>query len=85
MPRRPRRCRSVEALDRERRRRALLVALAERERAIVSLRYGAELNATDIGATLGVEPATIRKMLERTRTRLSARLGELLGFEGGKR
>ncbi|MEO5820669.1 MAG: sigma-70 family RNA polymerase sigma factor [Vicinamibacteraceae bacterium] len=78
----------VEALDRARRRRALLVALAElpeREREIVSLRYGAELNASDIGAALGVEPATIRKMLERARIRLGARLDELLGGEGGTR
>ena len=75
----------VGALDRARRRRALLVALAElteREREIVSLRYGAELNASDIGAAMGVEPATIRKMLERTRTRLGARLEALLGPEG---
>ena len=78
----------VEALDHARRRRALLVALAElpeREREIVSLRYGAELNATDIGSTVGVEPATIRKILERTRTRLGARLEELLGIEGETR
>ena len=58
----------AEALDRARRRRALLIALgdlSERERAIVSLRYGAELNAREIGIALGIEPATIRKMLER--------------------
>ncbi len=76
----------VDALDRARRRRALLTALAElpeRERVIVSLRYGAELNASDIGATLGVEPATIRKMLERTRTRLGARIEGLLNPDGG--
>ncbi len=73
-------------LDRARQRRALLIALGElpeRERAIVSLRYGAELNASDIGATLGVEPATIRKMLERTRTRLGARIEGLLNPDGG--
>jgi RNA polymerase sigma-70 factor, ECF subfamily len=78
----------VETLDRARQRRALLVALAElpqREREIVSLRYGAELNASDIGAAIGVEPATIRKMLERTRTRLGARLEELLNPVGGTR
>jgi len=78
----------VAALDRARQRRALLVALAElpeREREIVSLRYGAELNASDIGAAMGVEPATIRKILERTRSRLGARLEDLLGREGGTR
>jgi RNA polymerase sigma-70 factor (ECF subfamily) len=73
-------------LDRARQRRALLRALAElpeRERAIVSLRYGAELTASDIGAALDVEPATIRKILERTRTRLGARIEALLSPEGG--
>jgi RNA polymerase sigma-70 factor (ECF subfamily) len=68
-------------LDRARRRRALLVALAElpdRDRLIVSLRYGAELNASDIGAAAGIEPATVRKVLERARTRLGARIEALL-------
>jgi RNA polymerase sigma-70 factor (ECF subfamily) len=74
----------VEALDRARQRRALLAALAElpeRDREIVSLRYGADLNASDIGAAMGVEPATIRKMLERTRARLAVRLDALLSRE----
>ena len=64
----------VGDLDRARQRRALLTALAElpeRERQIVSLRYGAELNASEIGAAVGAEPAAIRKLLERTRTRLA--------------
>jgi RNA polymerase sigma-70 factor, ECF subfamily len=76
----------ADALDRGRRRRALLIALAElsgREREIVSLRYGAELNATEIGAAVGVEPATVRKMLERARTRLGERIDGLLRPEGG--
>ncbi len=76
----------AEGLDRARRRRALLIALAElpeRERVIVSLRYGAELNASDIGAAVGVEPATIRKILERARTRLGARIEALLTPDGG--
>jgi RNA polymerase sigma-70 factor (ECF subfamily) len=76
----------AEGLDRARRRRALLIALAElpeRERVIVSLRYGAELNASDTGATLGIEPATIRKILERARTRLGARIEALLSPDGG--
>ena len=75
-----------DRLDRARRRRALLLALAElsgHERAIVSLRYGAELNASEIGATLSVDPATIRKTLERARTRLGARIEALLGSQGG--
>ena len=76
----------ADGLDRARRRRALLVALAElpeRERAIVSLRYGAELNASEIAATVGIEPATIRKILERARIRLGARIEALLNPEGG--
>ena len=75
----------ADALDRARRRRALLIALAElpeRERVIVSLRYGAELNASEIGAALGIEPATIRKILERARTRLGARIEALLNPGG---
>jgi RNA polymerase sigma-70 factor (ECF subfamily) len=71
----------ADGLDRARRRRALLIALtelSERERVIVSLRYGAELNASEIGAAVGVEPATIRKTLERARTRLAARIEALL-------
>jgi RNA polymerase sigma-70 factor (ECF subfamily) len=73
-------------LDRARQRRALLLALAElpdRDRAIVSLRYGAELDASEIAATVGVEPATIRKILERARTRLGARIEVLLARHGG--
>jgi RNA polymerase sigma-70 factor (ECF subfamily) len=77
----------ADDLDRARRRRALLIALAElpeRERVIVSLRYGADLNASDIGATVGIEPATIRKMLERARTRLGVRIEALLSPDGGR-
>lgn len=76
----------ADSLDRARRRRALLIALAElpeRERVILSLRYGAELNATDIGAAIGIEPATIRKILERVRIRLGARIEALLNPTGG--
>ena len=76
----------ADDLDRARQRRALLIALGElpeRERAIVSLRYGAELNASEIAATLGLEPATIRKILERARTRLGARIEALLSPDGG--
>lgn len=77
----------ADDLDRVRRRRALLIALAElpeRERAIVSLRYGAELNASEIGATLSIAPATIRKILERARTLLGARIEALLSPDRGK-
>ena len=73
-------------LDRARQRRALLTALGElpaRDRAIVSLRYGAELNASEIAAVLGLDPAAVRKILERTRTRLGARIEALVGSGGG--
>lgn len=67
-------------IDAARRRRALLEALAElddRERMLVSLRYGAELNAKEIGALTGLGAANVRKILERTRERLGARLEAL--------
>lgn len=73
-------------LDRARQRRALLTALgelSERERQIVSLRYGADLNATEIAAAIGVEATAIRKTLERARARLGARLDVLLNLSGG--
>jgi RNA polymerase sigma-70 factor, ECF subfamily len=72
-------------LDRARQRRALLIALAElpeRERAIVSLRYGAELNASEIASIVGGEPAALRKNLERARTRLGDRIEALLNVGG---
>jgi RNA polymerase sigma-70 factor (ECF subfamily) len=76
----------ADGLDRARQRRALLIALAElpeRDRLIVSLRYGAELNASEIGAAMGMEPATIRKILERGRTRLGERIEALLRTDRG--
>ncbi|HWG77775.1 MAG TPA: sigma-70 family RNA polymerase sigma factor [Steroidobacteraceae bacterium] len=69
-------------VDRERKRQALLGALAQldrREREIVSLRYGSELDATEIARMLALEPANVRKILERARTRLAARIEILLG------
>lgn len=76
----------ADDLDRARRRRALLIALAElsdREREIVSLRYGADLNATEIGASVGLAPGAVRKTLERARTRLAARIETLLTPDRG--
>jgi RNA polymerase sigma-70 factor, ECF subfamily len=75
-------------LDLARQRRALLVALAElpvRDRELLSLRYGADLNASEIATTVGLEPATIRKSLERSRARLGARIEALLSRHGGRR
>jgi len=75
----------AEDIDRARRRRALLIALAElpeRERLMISLRYGAELNASEIGTAVGIEPANARKVLERARTSLGARIEALQVADG---
>lgn len=72
-------------LDVVQQRAALLQALAElepREREIVSLRYGADLNATEIAAQLGMEAANVRKILERTRVRLGERIEALAKSRG---
>jgi RNA polymerase sigma-70 factor (ECF subfamily) len=77
----------ADDLDRARQRGALLVALgelSERERTIVSLRYGAELNAGEIAAAIGAESAAVRKILERARTRLGDRIEALLSADGGR-
>lgn len=74
-------------LDRARQRRALLMALSElpeRERTIVSLRYGAALNASEIAVCLGLEAAAVRKILERSRSRLGERIDTLLSSAGGR-
>lgn len=71
--------------DSARKRAALLSALAdleEREREIVSLRYGSELDASEIARALALEPANVRKILERARTRLGARIEALLNPNG---
>lgn len=63
--------------DTARRRVVLLQAIAElspAEREIVSFRYGAELNASEIGEIVNLKPANVRKLLERARTRLRTRI-----------
>lgn len=55
----------------------LLVALAElpeRDRKIVSLRYGAELSAEEVAELTGVSAANVRKICERQREVLMKRL-----------
>jgi RNA polymerase sigma factor (sigma-70 family) len=77
----------VASLDRARQRRALLIALgelSERERTIVSLRYGAELNASDIARAMGLEAAGVRKTLERARHELGDRIEAVLNSSGGR-
>ena len=66
-----------EALDLARRKAALLAALGElpaREREIISLRYGAELTAREVGAAAGLGEANVRKICERVRSKLLVRL-----------
>ena len=75
----------ADHVDLARQRAALLRALAElepREREIVNLRYGAELNAAEIAAQLGIEPANVRKILERVRARLGERIESLVKAGG---
>jgi RNA polymerase sigma-70 factor (ECF subfamily) len=76
-----------EDIDRARNRQVLLIALGEldqRDRDVVSLRYGAELNAREIADLVGLAPANVRKILERTRARLGARIEALLASNGGQ-
>jgi RNA polymerase sigma-70 factor (ECF subfamily) len=71
--------------DSTRMRAVLLKALAEldgRDREIVSLRYGSELDASEIARVLALEPANVRKILERARERLGARIEMLLNPNG---
>lgn len=66
--------------DTVQRRRLLLGALAKLEpveRDVVSLRYGAELDASEIAKLIGREPANVRKILERARARMREHLAEL--------
>lgn len=75
-------------IDRAQQRSALLRALVElepREREIVTLRYGAELDASEIAAQLNLEPANVRKILERLRARLGARIQTLMSSNGSNR
>lgn len=72
-------------VDLARHRAALLLALAElepREREIVSLRYGSDLNATEIAAHTGIGAANVRKILERARLRLAERIEALMKSAG---
>ncbi|MHB8872291.1 MAG: RNA polymerase sigma factor [Myxococcaceae bacterium] len=60
------------------RRAALLAALAElpeRDRRVVTLCYGAELTAAEVGEACGVSEANVRKICERQRKSLLSKLG----------
>jgi RNA polymerase sigma-70 factor (ECF subfamily) len=72
-------------IDSSKERAALLRALGEmtdRERAIVSLRYGSDLDASEIARILELEAANVRKILERVRSRLGVRIDEILNQRG---
>jgi RNA polymerase sigma factor (sigma-70 family) len=63
--------------DQRRLRTALIAALAEipeRDRLIVTLRYGADLDAAEVGSICHVTAENVRKICERQRQRLLARL-----------
>jgi RNA polymerase sigma-70 factor (ECF subfamily) len=67
-----------DAVDRARRRDALLAALAElpaRDRDIVTLRYGADLSAAEVAAACNVSEANVRKICERQRRNLLEKFG----------
>jgi RNA polymerase sigma factor (sigma-70 family) len=55
---------------------AALERLEERDRELISLRYGADLSSKQIGELLGLEPGTVDVSLHRARSRLRAALGE---------
>lgn len=56
--------------------RAALERLEERDRELISLRYGADLSSKQIGELLGLEPGAVDVSLHRARSRLRAALGE---------
>ena len=55
---------------------AALARLDERDRELISLRYGADLSSKQIGELLGLEPGAVDVSLHRARSRLRAALGE---------
>lgn len=67
-----------DALDSARMRRRLVEVLSElpeRERQVVTLRYGAGLTAPEVAAALDLSPANVRKICERQRQVLLEKLG----------
>lgn len=53
--------------------RGWLSVLSEREREVLALRYGADLQATDIGRLLGLQPANVHQIISRALRRLRER------------
>jgi RNA polymerase sigma-70 factor (ECF subfamily) len=54
--------------------RAALVALDERDRELLALRYGADLSAAQIGRLAGMKAGAVRVALKRARERLAVAL-----------
>jgi len=74
-----------EQIDRARGAKALLTALdelPERQREIVTLRYGAELSAKEVAEACDLTESNVRKVCERQRKVLAARIESLLGETG---
>ncbi len=70
-----------EAMDAQLRKQALLAALGElpeRERQVVTLRYGAGLSAAEVGRVAGLSEANVRKICQRQRASLLDRIRALL-------
>ena len=69
---------ALAAEERELLRRAL-DALPERERALMTLRYEAEMSYDEIGRAVSLTPANVGVIIHRVKLRLRAALGEALG------
>ena len=70
-----------DAMDLQLQKRALLTALgelSERERQVVTLRYGACLSAGEVGEITGLSQSNVRKICQRQRALLHKRLRSLL-------
>jgi RNA polymerase sigma-70 factor (ECF subfamily) len=72
---------TADAIDHVREKAALLTALSElpdRDREVVSLRWGGGLKAPEVARVTGLKPDLVRKICQRRRTELLARIEELL-------
>jgi RNA polymerase sigma-70 factor, ECF subfamily len=70
-----------EAMDLRLRKEALLAALAElpeRQRQVITLRYGAGLTSAEVGEVAGVSEANVRKICQRQRAHLLERIKKML-------
>ena len=56
-----------------------IASLPERERMVLSVYYGEELNLKEIGAVIGVSESRVSQIMSQATIRLRARLGEWIG------